>query len=142
MIRSYLYLGLLLPLVLRAQQISYGTSERIVVTESRQELVCGLYRDGCTVAQVIVAQVGERKLELRLLENRPEPLLALGTYPGQRIPGKSTLSYRMDESYQLTYPDGKTERFDVIGILRKPTTFPQHGHANTYKESKFHGLQA
>ena len=85
------------------------------MTESRHGIVCDTR---CTITQQLVATVGDRKLELRIYQNRPEPLLALGAYPGQRVPGKSAVSYRVDESYVLTYPDGKTEKFEVIGILR------------------------
>jgi hypothetical protein len=113
--KIYVCGALLLSTLLGAQQPVPATSESVIVTESRHGIVCDTR---CTITQQITATVGDRKLELRLYENKPESLLALGTYPGQRVPGKTTVSYRVDESYILTYPDGKAEKFEVTGILR------------------------
>ncbi len=113
--RIQIFSMLLFSALLRAQQPVPATVENVIVTESRHGIVCDTR---CTITQQIIATVGDRKLELRLYENKPEALLALGTYPGQRVSGKTNISYRVDESYILTYPDGKTEKFEVIGILR------------------------
>jgi hypothetical protein len=113
--KLYICSASLLSTLLGAQQPVPATSESVIVTESRHGIVCDTR---CTITQQATATVGDRKLELRLYENKPELLLALGTYPGLRVPGKTTVSYRINESYILTYPDGKTENFEVTGILR------------------------
>jgi hypothetical protein len=79
--KIYVCGALLLSTLLGAQQPVPATSESVIVTESRHGIVCDTR---CTITQQITATVGDRKLELRLYENKPESLLALGTYPGQR----------------------------------------------------------
>lgn len=103
--------------VLAAQQVTTAVArEDVTVTESRLGVVCETSH--CTQTQELVVRVGVRKLELRMYESKPEPLLALGVYPGQRVQGKSSSTYRIAEAYLLTFPDGKVERFEVVGILQ------------------------
>jgi len=102
-----------------SQQPDAVAHEDVVVTESRQGLICDPSEKRCINTQELVATVGGRKLELRLIQERKvNPLLALGTYPGQRVAGKAAPAYRLDEWYVLTYPDGNTEKFQVVGIRR------------------------
>jgi hypothetical protein len=105
--------------VLLAQQSTKpGAREDVTVTESRLGVVCDSFTNRCTQTQMLVVKVGARKLELRMYESKPEPLLSTGVYPGQRVQGKASSTYRLDEAYVLTFPDGKTERFDVVGVLQ------------------------
>jgi hypothetical protein len=99
-----------------SQQPLGSLHEDVHVTESRFGIVCDPFAGRCTITQQLVATVGTRKLELQRYESKVEPLLALGIYPGQLVSGKNVPSYRLDESYVLTYPDGKTEKFQVVGI--------------------------
>jgi hypothetical protein len=103
------------PLVAQSPSIQ---QQSMVVLESRIDTPCDPFTKQCTRAQHLVAQVGDRKLELMRYESKPEALLQLGTYPAQKLPSKPTPSYRLNDSYLLTYPDGQTEKFDVVGLLK------------------------
>lgn len=102
-----------------SQQPHAGLHLDVHVTESRHGLVCDPLAGKCITTQLLVATVGSRIVELRLYESRVQPLLALGTYPGELVIEKTAPSYRKDESYMLTYPDGKTEKYEVVGIRQE-----------------------
>jgi hypothetical protein len=109
---------LLLPIAAFANQSSSSQTQNVVVLESHLDVTCDTFTNRCIPTQLLIAKVGDRKIELRLYEGRPEALLALGTYPAKEVLSPGTLPYRLKDSYILTYPDGKTEKFDVVGLLQ------------------------
>jgi hypothetical protein len=46
-------------------------------------------------------------------------LLKPGKYPGKLIKDDGKLAYKINQEWQLTYPDGKHENFKVIAIVGK-----------------------
>lgn len=107
----------LFPVAGLAFQASQTPQQNIVILESRLDDTCSTISDHCFPTQHLIAKVGERKIELRKYESRREALLKLGTYSAKLVQDKPTQSYRLNESYILTYPDGKTEKFDLVGLL-------------------------
>ncbi len=46
-------------------------------------------------------------------------LLKPGKYPGKLIKDDGKLAYKINQEWQLTYPDGKHENFKVVAIVDK-----------------------
>jgi hypothetical protein len=107
-----------LPMAGFADQPSRTQQQSLTVLESRLDVICDSLTSRCTLTQHLVAKVEDHKVELRRYESKPEALLALGTYAAQKVQGKADSAYRLNDSYVLTYPDGKTEKFDVVGLLQ------------------------
>ena len=46
-------------------------------------------------------------------------LLKPGIYPGKLIKDRGKVPYKVNQEWQLNYPDGKHENFTIVGIVAK-----------------------
>jgi hypothetical protein len=80
---------------------------------------CGQVNFGNSVCrQALHLRVEDSQHSLELVSSRGKPpftLLALGVYKARLVKDEHSKPFLSSRVYELLYPDGSTERFDVVG---------------------------
>jgi len=114
--KNFLFLFLLTSWLCWAQSSSGGYTVNIHVTSSEWIVVPSTV--GPVPAQRLKVVIGAKKYEL---EGTPKggqiAVLVLGDYKAKLVEDIHKNSYEISRTYELQFSDGKTRRFDVVGVM-------------------------
>jgi hypothetical protein len=120
MMQKYLLFSfLLLSISAYPQTASHPAVVDVQVVSSHIESECSQVVRGssvCRQALYLGVQVGQRLLRLEEVQNKLSGnLLVLGSYKARLVKDDHSKPYLSSRVYELQFPDGTTERFDVVG---------------------------